>query len=51
MSAPAVHFAQPSVDLLLNVQNVQLHLLLCDFHLVLQLLQQRLTVASICWRL
>lgn len=49
MSVPAVHFAQPAVDLLLDIVDLQPHLLLVGFQLALQLLDLRLTVAPIGW--
>lgn len=49
MFVPAAHFVQPTVDLLLDVQDVQSHLLLCEFQLALQPVEQRLTVTSIGW--
>lgn len=49
MSVPALHFAQPAVDLLLDVQDVPPHLLLRDLQLTLQLHEQGLTVASTGW--
>lgn len=49
MFVPAVHFFQPTVNLLLDVQDVHSHLLLCDFQLALQPVEQRLTMTSIGW--
>lgn len=45
----AVYFDQPTVDLLMDVENMQPHLPLRGFQLALQLLQQRLTVTRTSW--
>lgn len=49
MSVPAIHFGQPPVNLILDVDDVQPHFLLCDFKFALELLQQGLAVATIGW--
>lgn len=49
VSVTLVHFTQPAVDLLLDVHDVQPHLLLCGFQLTLQFLEQGFTVATNGW--
>ena len=51
MFVPAVHPFQPTVDLLLDVQDVQSHLLLRASQLALQPVEQRLTMTSTGCRL